>query len=133
MQKHYLLSNWKEVMSEAAAQNKPFCIFEHLLDKPREDRYFIDSLRLLPCHLAKEWLLEKRHPWYAYLYTAWMLGERWPEAEEFIKLDPESAFGYAWDVVGGKWQEAEEAILRFEGHSGWCGYYYPRNRATDPM
>lgn len=51
-------------------------------------------------------------PNYAYTYAYEAIGNRWPEAEEYIAKDAEVAVSYALALMGGKrWPLAEESIL----------------------
>lgn len=50
--------------------------------------------------------------YYFFLYAKDIIEGRWPEAEEFIKKDPESAYFYAHYAMGERWPEAEETIMK---------------------
>ena len=47
-----------------------------------------------------------------YLYVRHIIKGRWPEAEPYIKKDPEWAEYYAIDIIRGRWPEAEPYIMR---------------------
>lgn len=48
----------------------------------------------------------------AYLCAKYIVGGRWPEAEERIAKDPRSAFYYALNILKGRWPEAEETLAQ---------------------
>jgi hypothetical protein len=47
-----------------------------------------------------------------YRYIKEVIGARWPEAEQYILQDPETAALYASDIIGSRWPEAEPQILK---------------------
>lgn len=54
-------------------------------------------------------------------------GRRWPEAEDFITIDPEAASYYATEVVGGRWPKGERAIA----HDAEASYNYAHMALED--
>lgn len=58
---------------------------------------------------AEEYI--KRNPEKAYEYALYVIGNRWPEAEEHIKKNAEYARKYAQCVIRGRWFEAESVII----------------------
>ena len=49
---------------------------------------------------------------YAYMYAAFILNERWPEAEKYIMKDPKYAYYYARNILKRRWPEAEPVIMK---------------------
>ncbi len=60
---------------------------------------------------------------YAYEYARFVIEGRWPEVEDIIKTNPESAYYYAKDVIKGRWPEAED-IIKTDSRSA---YWYARD------
>ena len=57
---------------------------------------------------AEEYI--KRDPEWAYNYSRYIIKGRWPEAEEIIIKKPEWAYNYVFNIIKGRWLEAEETI-----------------------
>ena len=58
---------------------------------------------------AEEYIM--KDPDSAYHYALNIVG-RWPAAEPYIMQDPRSAYHYASNVIKGRWPEAESLIMR---------------------
>ena len=76
--------------------------------------------------LKSKWeklLLLLGDPFWLYRYTRYVIKDRWPEAEEYIKKSPEWAYWYTYHIIKGRWEEAEEYIKKTPR---WA-YYYARH------
>jgi len=54
----------------------------------------------------------KEDPFPAYLYAFYVLGKPWPEAENVIKKNPKGAYKYVNNILGIRWPEAEPYIMK---------------------
>ena len=59
-----------------------------------------------------EFLNHSKAPYWLYWYAKNIIKDRWPEAEEYIKINPRWAYWYASNIIKGRWLEAEEYIKK---------------------
>lgn len=66
-------------------------------------------------------MTDKLH--HLYLYARDVIKGRWPEAEEYIKTSPYTAWHYAYDILQTRWPEAESIILTDHRSIYWYTRY----------
>ena len=65
----------------------------------------------------EELLLRFEDFYWIYSYARDVIKDRWPEAEEYIVMNPEWAYEYARYVIKERWKEAEKYIMKDPGYA----------------
>lgn len=87
------------------------------------------------CHVIGKYGRNKKvepffneNPQLAFIYTFYVVGERWPEVETMIAAYPYWAYHYAYEIIKGRWPEGEKIILTDPEYSFYYAKYVIRDR-----